>query len=630
MYGNEIKQIIKEYLRNDKVEYAIMIDGEWGSGKTYFLTHSLIDVIQDIQDKKEEKRKYAYVSLYGVKSIEEVAREIIFHCLGKKNKDKVEKTNSFLGAAGNILSASVGMLNFDLSKVQELLTNVSVKNWIICFDDLERCSLPINEILGFINRLVEHNHCKVIVLANEKEIGALNLNQRLEEKYQVVLSGMKLKINKEDDNIFDINTLKENTKQLFDEDIVYKSIKEKVIGLCITYEPNMKEAYNSIICNYDEEGFREFLEDNREKILSFFDNQECKNLRTLIITMEMIKKIYNEIMKYGYYNKKYYKKIMDEFVKYIVYFTIYYRQGGKVSDLKLTEEIGFIPLGNSIFSNIRGFKFLEKYCTTLSFSEEDFNNIFCRLENEYEQEEKELQKRKNRSGEACDKLTYWWELEDNEVNELIKTLKNEIQENKYYFNSYQMIIGLLLILKENKFEVGDLDKVISDMNQNIEKYDGKIDIEKISYTFQDQIQLKKYNELINKLKLKAKNKNQIIDKNEISAYFKSEDWAKKLLDYCDKNYNKFVMRYAFIDLLDIDQLCEKVKGASPKEIYIVKDTFEVIYKASNINQFFLGDMEKIKEFRSMIEKIKLDGINKPKALKVLKVYLDDIIQRLEK
>ena len=35
--NNEIKDIIIDYLKNDKSNQAILIDGEWGSGKTFFI-----------------------------------------------------------------------------------------------------------------------------------------------------------------------------------------------------------------------------------------------------------------------------------------------------------------------------------------------------------------------------------------------------------------------------------------------------------------------------------------------------------------------------------------------------------------------------------------------------------------
>lgn len=154
---------------------------------------------------------------------------------------------------------------------------------------MERCCLPINEILGYINRLVEHNKCKIIVLANEKEIGKINLNQRLEDKYQVVLSGKKLLLDKtkksdRDDTIesLDIKKLQDETKELFNEDILYKSIREKVIGLTIRYEPQMDVAYDSLVSNYSRnERFHRYLIESKSDILKYFYEEDCYNLRTL-------------------------------------------------------------------------------------------------------------------------------------------------------------------------------------------------------------------------------------------------------------------------------------------------------------------------------------------------------------
>ena len=166
MYSEEIESVIAEYLKNPKAEYAVMIDGDWGSGKTYFLTHSLIKIMKNIDNGKDKPRKYAYISLYGAKSIEEVSKEIVFQCFGNENKKRVKTANTVMETASNILTASLGVVNIDLSKIKETLAKIDINNWIICFDDLERCCLPINEILGYMNRLVEHNKCKVIVLAN--------------------------------------------------------------------------------------------------------------------------------------------------------------------------------------------------------------------------------------------------------------------------------------------------------------------------------------------------------------------------------------------------------------------------------------------------------------------------------
>ena len=57
---------------------------------------------------------------------------------------------------------------------------------------------------------------------------------------------------------------------------------------------------------------------------------------------------------------------------------------------------------------------------------------------------------------------------------------------------------------------------------------------------------------------------------------------------------------------------------------------QTVYNAININEFFLNDKGKIKQFREAIGQVNLTGINKPMAKKVLENYLDDIIGRLEK
>ena len=246
MYCDEIENVIAEYLKNPRAEYAVLIDGDWGSGKTYFLTHSLMKIIKTIDDGKGQRRKYAYISLYGAKSIDEVSKEIVFQCLGKKHKKKFETADTIIETASNILTASLGAVNIDLSKIKDTLAKIDINSWIICFDDLERCCLHINEILGYMNHLVEHNNCKVIVLANEKEIGKITLNQRLEEKYLVILAGRKLILENADNSdtsntkdAIDIKELKDKIELVFDEDILYESIREKVIGLTIKFDPQM-------------------------------------------------------------------------------------------------------------------------------------------------------------------------------------------------------------------------------------------------------------------------------------------------------------------------------------------------------------------------------------------------------
>ena len=110
----------------------------------------------------------------------------------------------------------------------------------------------------------------------------------------------------------------------------------------------------------------------------------------------------------------------------------------------------------------------------------------------------------------------------------------------------------------------------------------------------------------------------------------SDNWAEDLLKYCDEHFNEFLSRYGFIDLLDVDILLQKMNEASTKEMCLIKDIFKTVYRASNINEFFVNDIEKIKSFRENVSQMEITGINKSIAKKALEDYLDNIIGRLEK
>ena len=532
--------------------------------------------------------------------------------------------------ASNILTASLGAINIDLSKIKETISKIDINNWIICFDDLERCYLSINEILGYINRLVEHNNCKVVILANEKEIGKINLNQRLENKYQVVMSGRKLNLENEsnEDENLNIKKLQSVTKMLFNEDILYKSIREKVIGLTIKFEPQMDRVYDSIINEYNADTqFKQYLNDNKTLILHHFKESECCNLRTLNFILETVRKVYREMISKSFNTVKYFNKIMNEFLEYIVLFAIYYRNGGSVKDLELTTEIGYVSLENGIFNRIRGFKFLEKYCTTLSFSEGEFVDVVDQLRIEYA--EKEAQYDSSKRGEAYGKLRNWWEKEDDEVNFLVKELKEEIKQNEYLFYEYQGIIGQLMVLQYWKHDVGNIDDFINIMNQNIENSKEVVDVERHSFSFEKNPELRKeYDKYVDQLKFQAKKKNQTIKAEEISEILKSDNGIEKLADYCEEHYNDFIMRYGFIDLLDIDILIDKMKKASVMELRLIIDIFKTVYGAKNINDFFINDKEIICTFKRKVEEIQINGINKDLAKHALVDYLKDIIERL--
>ena len=162
---------INKYMDNP-LKYAILLEGTWGSGKTYFVKNQLthIDTI--------------YISLNGISNLNNVTFQIAYQIIGEKllgnNKTKGKR---IAGTVGSLLVSHLeSKTNIDFSELVNLLGNIKFDNKLIIFDDLERCNMPIEEILGFINTLVEHNKIKVLIVANEKEIKENEYYIKIKEK----------------------------------------------------------------------------------------------------------------------------------------------------------------------------------------------------------------------------------------------------------------------------------------------------------------------------------------------------------------------------------------------------------------------------------------------------------------
>ena len=52
-----IIEIIERYVDEHLYDYAVMIDGEWGCGKTYFVTHTWEGRLKEHEDKQAKKLK---------------------------------------------------------------------------------------------------------------------------------------------------------------------------------------------------------------------------------------------------------------------------------------------------------------------------------------------------------------------------------------------------------------------------------------------------------------------------------------------------------------------------------------------------------------------------------------------
>ena len=180
MNQTEILQAeIKRFIAIPNPE-VLCISGEWGIGKT-FTWQKLLD--EASAEKKVGVTKYSYVSLFGISTLDGLKMAIFENTrsfvddtsddLKEKGKSYGEQLFGFFKKNRQIAEALPFGLGAALSKAGPLYFS-TVKEQLVCIDDLERrsASLTVKDVLGLISFLKEQRQCKVVLLLNDKELGA--------------------------------------------------------------------------------------------------------------------------------------------------------------------------------------------------------------------------------------------------------------------------------------------------------------------------------------------------------------------------------------------------------------------------------------------------------------------------
>jgi hypothetical protein len=166
-YADSIAQNIDGFLRH-ATKKSLLIKGPWGAGKTYFWNNyiteriALANVIQE--------RKYAYVSLFGLRSVDEVEQVVLTNSSLVGTRNRVEKTAN---ATRHIIPwiAEAPWIK-DFPGTLKRIGSLFLKDTLVCIDDLERVGNHemIAEVMGFISVLKERNNCRIVLLSNDEAI----------------------------------------------------------------------------------------------------------------------------------------------------------------------------------------------------------------------------------------------------------------------------------------------------------------------------------------------------------------------------------------------------------------------------------------------------------------------------
>lgn len=299
----ELVESILDYVRADYTDYAIMINGEWGSGKTYFWNNKVKNKIESININGKQYTTI-YMSLYGISNLEDISKKIFIETtqLMDKNMKKYmnthEKTSIPEYAKTGLDMAHFFGVTQNSDKV-DYASFFATDDKVLCFDDLERANVDVIDILGYINNFVEHDHIKTIIICNEKELSTKLKSSNLEMKtfiatYLLDKEGGLLNTDKPM-----VEKIREKIEYVFDKANDYERIKEKLIGETFEYAPRFNYIINGILMRYESNpDLIRFLREHTTLITNTFVKSGTRNLRILKHALNDFKKVFENVNKF--------------------------------------------------------------------------------------------------------------------------------------------------------------------------------------------------------------------------------------------------------------------------------------------------------------------------------------------
>lgn len=172
MQAKEITEAIKTYMQCDTIGLqALVLHGEWGSGKTYYCEDDLKAALKDIDVKT------CRVSLFGVSDYDEICNRVLASRLHiyENAKDRAGTAmnvfkKSAIEAGTSALNSKLADLRIQISVNSDLMLSlIDMTKVLVILDDCERSSFAHDDrsFLGFVNNMVENHGWHVMLVRNQ-------------------------------------------------------------------------------------------------------------------------------------------------------------------------------------------------------------------------------------------------------------------------------------------------------------------------------------------------------------------------------------------------------------------------------------------------------------------------------
>lgn len=441
----KIIKSIQVYINENMSDYAIMINGAWGSGKTYFVKNELIPEL-------EQDKPVIYISLFGIKTIDDLVNVMSLHILNIYSNERAQKRanlngNSFrqinsrnISSTSKVTTTLMSLISKGLKLVpkgedtkafvSDLQKNsIKFNRYIFIFDDFERSIIDKIELLGFFDELVEQNNAKVIIVCNESKI----TNAREEKS----ANNAQQENNESDD------------KRLVDD---YRLYKEKVIGLTVKYEANLYSVYETVLMKEtNNDNTFSLLLQYKNDILELFKITHSINIRTLMFTFKRFKELREEIESVFQTNKKdmtYFDEYVSIIMLNVVTASLSYKDLGKniLDILKNKDTIACYFSSEGLNDDVKNFD-MTNYVRVSRFVNKYIYSYLLDYKLLIEDIDRYIEEKVNDTQDIANKVNNIFYIEDDEcaVRKLLAVL-DDIEKNKYCLGVYPRILSNLFIL----------------------------------------------------------------------------------------------------------------------------------------------------------------------------------------
>ena len=614
----DLVESILDYIRSDYTDYAVMLNGEWGSGKTHFWNNKIKKKIESMQ-LNGKRYTTIYMSLYGISNLEEISKKIFMETTQLMDKN----LRRFMNSKGQETIPEYAKTGIDMANFFGVTQNgnkldyaefFSTDDKVLCFDDLERANVDVIDILGYINNFVEHDHIKTIIICNEKELATKLKSSNLEMKTFIAtyLLDKQNELNKSDKPM--VEKIQDKIEHVFDKANDYERIKEKLIGETFEYAPKFDYIINGILMRYENNpDLIRFLRENTGIIISTFNRSGTRNLRILKHALNDFKKIYEMV-------NKSYPNTSNRVMQTMLIFTIavsFEIKAGKITkekfiNIKDNEEYKSILVSSRILmdnrqfyikefdqnyyynfkAEYRFFKFIEYYVRTRIFDMKLFKENMDTIRNTVDTE--------NLPGYKRLLTEEYWKISDDDFEAVIEDIIKDVKEGKIklidmvkifayfsYFSRKGLIKYDLKTLKSMFFNGMNISSLTSEYCSNIEEELGKIAIEEVE---EDMEEILKHFYKLN---------DQLLDKKYKE---KAEEVMKCIPMKMEQFYEKFdkeCMKVPIFKYYDPFQLFQRISCASNEDIVLIKE--KLLDRANRYTKQIEPEMKNIKQFKQIVD-----------------------------